>query len=183
MRCFAHTDREAIAICRICSKGLCAECGESAGRGLVCRGECAEWGHDYDGFLQEALENYRKRMQHQKEFEKQQREGPGTSIKLPRLPDKPPGPTMSERASAHRTVALAAAKPIPPAISPWQRTLGLFHLLVGCLLVLWGFVDLERFLFVLFLGLVFVCFGVGLLVGRTKQRIPATTTVNTEQKK
>jgi hypothetical protein len=42
MRCFVHHDNEAIAICRGCSKGLCAACAVDAGRGLACSPECAE---------------------------------------------------------------------------------------------------------------------------------------------
>jgi hypothetical protein len=38
MRCFNHTDREAIGTCKACSKGLCAECLVDLGHGLSCRG-------------------------------------------------------------------------------------------------------------------------------------------------
>src|SRR5687767_8479712 len=176
MRCFYHTDREAVAICRMCSKGLCAECGESTGSGVACRGECAEWGQDYEGYLREALENYRKRTGSQRELDALRGEPPVTSIKLPLLPPKPPGPTMSERAAAHRQVA--APQSAPPALSPLQRSIGIFHLLIGCVLLFWGFIDLDRFVIIFLLGLGFAGFGVGLLAIVRPRPAASTTTVN-----
>ena len=38
MRCFNHSDREAVGTCRACSKGLCSECAVDLGHGLSCRG-------------------------------------------------------------------------------------------------------------------------------------------------
>jgi hypothetical protein len=39
MRCFNHNDREAVGMCKSCSKGLCSECVVDLGHGLSCRGE------------------------------------------------------------------------------------------------------------------------------------------------
>jgi hypothetical protein len=40
MRCFYHTDREAVGICKSCNRGLCEECGTEVRPGLACRGKC-----------------------------------------------------------------------------------------------------------------------------------------------
>jgi hypothetical protein len=38
MRCYNHSDREAVGTCKACSKGLCSECAVDLGHGLSCRG-------------------------------------------------------------------------------------------------------------------------------------------------
>jgi hypothetical protein len=38
MRCFYHTDREAVGTCRACSKGLCPECAVDLDVALGCKG-------------------------------------------------------------------------------------------------------------------------------------------------
>lgn len=38
MRCFNHSDREAVGTCKACSRGLCSECAVDLGHGLSCRG-------------------------------------------------------------------------------------------------------------------------------------------------
>lgn len=38
MRCFNHSDREAVGSCKACAKGLCSECVVDLGHGLSCRG-------------------------------------------------------------------------------------------------------------------------------------------------
>ena len=38
MRCFNHSDREAVGSCKACAKGLCSECAVDLGHGLSCRG-------------------------------------------------------------------------------------------------------------------------------------------------
>jgi hypothetical protein len=39
MRCYNHSDRDAVGSCRACSKGLCVECAVDSEYGLSCRGE------------------------------------------------------------------------------------------------------------------------------------------------
>lgn len=38
MRCFNHPEREAIGLCKQCSKGLCPDCATDLVHGLACRG-------------------------------------------------------------------------------------------------------------------------------------------------
>ena len=42
MRCFYHTEAEAVGICKTCNKGLCRECAAEVGNGLACVGRCEE---------------------------------------------------------------------------------------------------------------------------------------------
>ena len=38
MRCFNHSDVEAVGLCKHCSRGLCRECAVERAGGLSCRG-------------------------------------------------------------------------------------------------------------------------------------------------
>ena len=40
MKCFNHNDKDAIAVCRSCGKGLCSECLVDTGNGIACKGKC-----------------------------------------------------------------------------------------------------------------------------------------------
>ena len=40
MKCFRHRDVDAVAICRACSKGICATCAVDLGHSVACRGAC-----------------------------------------------------------------------------------------------------------------------------------------------
>lgn len=42
MHCYYHQDKEAVGVCKSCSKGLCPECAVDVGKGLACRGHCEE---------------------------------------------------------------------------------------------------------------------------------------------
>ena len=39
MRCYNHSDLEAVGICKACGKGLCSGCAVDLGHGLACRGD------------------------------------------------------------------------------------------------------------------------------------------------
>src|SRR5262245_9911639 len=38
MHCYNHADRDAVGICKACSKGLCSKCAVDLGYGISCRG-------------------------------------------------------------------------------------------------------------------------------------------------
>ena len=135
MRCFYHTEREAVAVCRMCARGLCAECGQPIGRALACRGECAEWGRDYEGLMDEAVRNYRRRTQQQKELDEKKKQSAETPAKSGELIVRNPGPTMRERAETFHMTKV-------------------FQLLIGLALVIWGVIHLDDSLFILIVGLV-----------------------------
>ena len=40
MKCYYHSDRDAVGTCKSCGKGLCPECAVDLGKGLACRDRC-----------------------------------------------------------------------------------------------------------------------------------------------
>ena len=40
MKCYYHSDSDAVAICKNCSRGLCRECAADVGNGIACKGKC-----------------------------------------------------------------------------------------------------------------------------------------------
>ena len=42
MKCFYHPEREAVAICRACGRGVCRACALETETGIACRPDCAE---------------------------------------------------------------------------------------------------------------------------------------------
>ncbi|HEY1264468.1 MAG TPA: hypothetical protein VGF06_13160 [Terriglobales bacterium] len=40
MKCFRHAAVEAVATCKYCSKGVCAECAKDTGVGIACSAAC-----------------------------------------------------------------------------------------------------------------------------------------------
>ena len=42
MRCFTHQDKEAVGVCKVCSKGICSECASDLGHSLACKSSCEE---------------------------------------------------------------------------------------------------------------------------------------------
>ena len=42
MKCFYHPDRDAVALCKSCSRGLCSDCSADVPPGVACRGKCEE---------------------------------------------------------------------------------------------------------------------------------------------
>lgn len=63
MKCFYHPTMDAVAICKNCGKGLCAESAVDMGNGVACKNGCeAEVEAMIKVFQQskKAFENYRK---------------------------------------------------------------------------------------------------------------------------
>lgn len=141
MRCFIHREKEAIAVCRACGKGLCPECGTDTGRGLGCRGICEQEIRDYVQLIDRSIEFNKK--------------GVGAVNVL-----------QSERnQSAKKETSLTTTV---AAHIHWTRrfrsSVGIFHCLVGIIFLGWGISNLEEFLFALFLGISFLAYGVFILV-------------------
>jgi hypothetical protein len=40
MRCYDHRDQEAVAVCRVCGRGICGTCAVQVGNVLACRNRC-----------------------------------------------------------------------------------------------------------------------------------------------
>lgn len=45
MRCYTHSSKDAVAVCKHCGKGVCTDCGQDTGHGVACSRDCA---HDID---------------------------------------------------------------------------------------------------------------------------------------
>ena len=63
MRCFTHQEKEAVAICRACGKGLCPDCGVDLGRGLSCRGRCEQDARDYTDLMDRSVQIHKEGVQ------------------------------------------------------------------------------------------------------------------------
>ena len=42
MKCFYHSESDAVGTCKSCCKGLCASCAVDVGGGLACKSSCVE---------------------------------------------------------------------------------------------------------------------------------------------
>jgi hypothetical protein len=55
MKCFYHPQTDAVAICKNCGKGLCAECVSDVGHGAACKGKCESEVQGYDEMIQRVV--------------------------------------------------------------------------------------------------------------------------------
>ena len=42
MKCFHHPERDAVAVCKSCHRGLCPDCAADVPPGVACRGKCED---------------------------------------------------------------------------------------------------------------------------------------------
>jgi hypothetical protein len=42
MKCFYHTERDAVGVCKSCQRGLCADCAIDLDKGIACQNRCEE---------------------------------------------------------------------------------------------------------------------------------------------
>ena len=54
MKCFHHHEKDAIGICKACSKGICPECAAEVGLSLACNATCVEEVAALDAQIQKA---------------------------------------------------------------------------------------------------------------------------------
>ncbi|WP_223669078.1 hypothetical protein [Kangiella shandongensis] len=52
MKCYSHINKEAVGVCRACTKGICVDCSYDTGHGLACKESCE---HEVDE-LQELVQ-------------------------------------------------------------------------------------------------------------------------------
>jgi hypothetical protein len=173
VRCFFHAEQEALAVCRMCGRGLCKECGQPVGRSLACPGECATSGVDYERSVDEWLKNNRQRWAQSEVLAEQTIRMQANPSSLPEVNVKAPAPTMSERAAAHREViALSSQNPKP--IRRLHRRNAFSFFCIGSVLMVWGLFDPARLVLALLAGAAFVCAGVWQLA-RSSPSIPIET--------
>ena len=53
MKCFDHMKREAVGVCKTCSKGLCKECAIPLGFAITCKGDCESQAVSHQTYLDE----------------------------------------------------------------------------------------------------------------------------------
>jgi hypothetical protein len=151
MRCYIHQDKEAIAICRACCKGLCPDCSVDVGRGLACRsGNCEQVTRDYIALLDRNIE-----------LGKQKVSFGAASIIQPKQGIEP---TRIDQLS----LKLATQ-------AKWTYRLGtsnaIFCFVIGILFLVWAFSDLQKFSFALLFGLAFIVYGI-MLIRRVRSANP-----------
>ena len=56
MKCYYHNERDAVASCKSCNRGLCPDCAVEVGNGLACRNRCE---NQVEAINQVSLKNQR----------------------------------------------------------------------------------------------------------------------------
>jgi hypothetical protein len=137
MRCFYHPEKDAVALCKSCGKGVCPECSADLGKGVACRGRCED---DARGVIQLVERNVQI-------F----RQGVGAvTVQQPArgLPSAS-GHSLSATVTGHLQQSRR-----------FKLSIGVFHLVVGVFMVGWGASDIDRLLWLLLLGVCFGAYGV-----------------------
>jgi hypothetical protein len=150
MRCFYHHDKEAVALCRGCGRGVCAECGVDVGRGLACRGRCEDFAREFIASLEHGIEARKKTFGQVRVIES----SPG--IKVSTEP-------QSSKANPYLTAAVTQQI---AASSRFRASIAIFHLLVGIILLAWGFSAHERLVWPFLIGICFVVYAAFSLLPR-----------------
>lgn len=137
MRCFSHQEKDAVAVCRACGKGLCAECGADTGLGLACRGRCEQIARDYNELVERSIQMHKQSV------------GAVSVIQ------------SSRESSAQRNDRFTTT--VTGHIQ-WTRrfrsSMAIFHFVVGVVFVVWGAFDREKLTLALVLGFCFIAYGV-----------------------
>jgi len=60
VRCYYHSNVEAVGVCKSCQRGLCAACATDAPNGLACRGRCEARVAAIDALIERNLSSYRR---------------------------------------------------------------------------------------------------------------------------
>ncbi len=60
MHCFYHRDLVAVAACKSCGRGLCADCASDVGNGLACRDRCEEQVREVNRIIERNKTAYEK---------------------------------------------------------------------------------------------------------------------------
>ena len=143
MRCFTHQDREAVALCRGCGRGVCSECAVDVGRGLACRGRCEQFARDFVAYLEEGVKTHKSGFGNVTVI---QQSDPGIKLTSPTSP-----PQLNQYLTATITQHIA---------SNWRFRFrsAIFHLIVGIVLLGWGIVERDRTLWPLVLGICFLLY-------------------------
>lgn len=55
MKCFRHSDADAVAICKCCAKGVCPVCAIEIHQGVACSEGCAETAKETSEFIRASV--------------------------------------------------------------------------------------------------------------------------------
>ncbi len=58
MKCYYHHDVDAIAICKNCNRGLCAQCAAEVGKSIACKSTCVAEVEALDSALQRSMKSF-----------------------------------------------------------------------------------------------------------------------------
>src|SRR4249919_3607413 len=59
MKCFVHSQAEAVGTCRTCHRGLCRDCAVAEPGFIACHGACAEQARRLESLVANNLQSYR----------------------------------------------------------------------------------------------------------------------------
>ena len=150
MHCFTHQNKEAVAICRACGKGLCPECGVNTGRGLGCHGQCEQEVRDYVELIDLSIKLHKQSVGSVSVIQASQEQ----------LIKKDSGLTTTVTGHIQRT-------------RHFRMSIAAFHCLVGFILICWGISDVGRFLLPLVIGICFFAYGLFSYMQAQRTNAPA----------
>lgn len=55
MKCFYHNDRDAVALCKSCSRALCPDCLSETGFSIACKNRCEDRVRQIDGVVSRSI--------------------------------------------------------------------------------------------------------------------------------
>lgn len=59
MKCFNHSENDAVAVCKNCKKGLCKDCLTEANNGIACTSTCIEEVNQLDLLMQQSKKSHK----------------------------------------------------------------------------------------------------------------------------
>ena len=60
MKCYNHSDIDAVAICKNCQKGLCKDCAVEVGNGIACKDKCEQDVQSINEMIKRSMKSQKK---------------------------------------------------------------------------------------------------------------------------
>jgi hypothetical protein len=159
MRCFNHRDKEAIAVCRSCGKGVCADCSVDIGRGIACKtGGCEQSTRDCIDLVDRNIQIYKQNA--------------GMKLIEPKQAFTPPS---VDNLSFRLTTQVRRNY-------KQEKGNAIFYCIVGILLLLWAALDIQKYSFILLLGACFIVYSMIIYRRLQTANIPHPQTNKTKTK-
>lgn len=141
MRCFYHPEKDAVALCKSCGKGVCSDCCVDLGKGVACRGRCEEDARGIIQLIEHNVDIVQRNL---------------GSVRVIQADPEPPV-ARDDHISATITRNMQWAR-------RFGASLGFFHLTIGVILAGWAAFDIDRLTLPLVLGVCFIAYGTFSLV-------------------